>query len=186
MACLLHMNFSQYEACRWSQKSQNLKNRLLSSCAECCPTRHIGGSLSCSCLLLSCLQLNHFPGSFQIGRKDRLWRNVSRMQMRFGKKEFNFLPQSFILPQDVKLLRKAWEDCGSRQKWIVKPVRAQRRWFDRNVDRGIFLEISVLVPHPDYSCNPNSHICFPLATVQAPLLQLDIFHMYSGFFLISH
>ncbi|XP_061465339.1 tubulin monoglutamylase TTLL4 [Rhineura floridana] len=71
-------------------------------------------------------KLNHFPGSFQIGRKDRLWRNVSKMQLRFGKKEFNFLPQSFILPQDIKLLRKAWEDCGSRQKWIVKPPASAR------------------------------------------------------------
>ncbi|XP_062972850.1 tubulin monoglutamylase TTLL4 isoform X2 [Elgaria multicarinata webbii] len=71
-------------------------------------------------------KLNHFPGSFQIGRKDRLWRNVSKMQLRFGKKEFNFLPQSFILPQDIKLLKKAWEDCGSRQKWIVKPPASAR------------------------------------------------------------
>lgn len=43
------------------------------------------------------------------------------MQSRFGKKEFSFFPQSFILPQDAKLLRKAWES-SSRQKWIVKPV----------------------------------------------------------------
>ncbi|XP_013919982.1 PREDICTED: tubulin polyglutamylase TTLL4 [Thamnophis sirtalis] len=71
-------------------------------------------------------KLNHFPGSFQIGRKDRLWRNVSKMQLRFGKKEFNFLPQSFILPQDIKLLRKAWEDCAGRQKWIVKPPASAR------------------------------------------------------------
>lgn len=47
------------------------------------------------------------------------------MQSRFGKKEFSFFPQSFILPQDAKLLRKAWES-GSRQKWIVKPVSGSR------------------------------------------------------------
>lgn len=76
---------------------------------------------------LSPLQLNHFPGSFQIGRKDRLWRNLSRMQSRFGKKEFSFFPQSFILPQDAKLLRKAWES-SSRQKWIVKPVSGPGGW----------------------------------------------------------
>nr|XP_012595731.1 tubulin polyglutamylase TTLL4 isoform X2 [Microcebus murinus] len=70
-------------------------------------------------------KLNHFPGSFQIGRKDRLWRNLSRMQNRFGKKEFSFFPQSFILPQDAKLLRKAWES-SSRQKWIVKPPASAR------------------------------------------------------------
>ncbi|XP_057191788.1 tubulin polyglutamylase TTLL4 isoform X1 [Triplophysa rosa] len=71
-------------------------------------------------------KLNHFPGSFQIGRKDRLWRNLSKMQARFGKKEFGFFPRSFILPQDIKLLRKAWEDGGSKQKWIVKPPASAR------------------------------------------------------------
>ncbi|NXO80773.1 TTLL4 polyglutamylase, partial [Sitta europaea] len=71
-------------------------------------------------------KLNHFPGSFQIGRKDRLWRNLLKMQARCGKKEFNFFPQSFILPQDIKLLRKAWEEGASRQKWIVKPVASAR------------------------------------------------------------
>ncbi|XP_015490254.1 tubulin polyglutamylase TTLL4 isoform X1 [Parus major] len=71
-------------------------------------------------------KLNHFPGSFQIGRKDRLWRNLLKMQARCGKKEFNFFPQSFILPQDIKLLRKAWEEGASRQKWIVKPPASAR------------------------------------------------------------
>ncbi|KAK1336645.1 hypothetical protein QTO34_002679 [Cnephaeus nilssonii] len=36
-----------------------------------------------------------------------------------------FLPQSFILPQDAKLLRKTWES-SSRQKWIVKPPASAR------------------------------------------------------------
>ncbi|KAI1237261.1 hypothetical protein IHE44_0014522 [Lamprotornis superbus] len=71
-------------------------------------------------------KLNHFPGSFQIGRKDRLWRNLVKMQARCGKKEFNFFPQSFILPQDIRLLRKAWEEGASRQKWIVKPPASAR------------------------------------------------------------
>ncbi|XP_075465742.1 tubulin monoglutamylase TTLL4 isoform X2 [Ascaphus truei] len=71
-------------------------------------------------------KLNHFPGSFQIGRKDRLWRNLSKMQMRFGRREFNFFPQSFVLPQDIKLLKKAWEEGGNRQKWIVKPPASAR------------------------------------------------------------
>ncbi|NXI71377.1 TTLL4 polyglutamylase, partial [Anseranas semipalmata] len=71
-------------------------------------------------------KLNHFPGSFQIGRKDRLWRNLLKMQTRCGKKEFNFFPQSFILPQDIKLLRKAWEEGANHQKWIVKPPASAR------------------------------------------------------------
>lgn len=71
-------------------------------------------------------KLNHFPGTFQIGRKDRLWRNLSKMQLRFGKQEFSFFPRTFILPQDIKLLRKAWEDGSSRQKWIIKPPASAR------------------------------------------------------------
>ncbi|MEQ2213762.1 Tubulin polyglutamylase ttll4, partial [Xenoophorus captivus] len=53
------------------------------------------------------------PGFKAIGEHQKL---------RFGKQEFNFFPRTFILPQDIKLLRKAWEDGGSKQKWIVKPV----------------------------------------------------------------
>ncbi|XP_078083968.1 tubulin monoglutamylase TTLL4 isoform X2 [Mustelus asterias] len=71
-------------------------------------------------------KLNHFPGSFQIGRKDRLWRNLLRMQVRFGKREFNFFPQSYILPHDIKLLKNAWGDNTSRQKWIIKPPASAR------------------------------------------------------------
>ncbi|KAF0026863.1 hypothetical protein F2P81_021600 [Scophthalmus maximus] len=71
-------------------------------------------------------KLNHFPGTFQIGRKDRLWRNLSKMRSRFGKQEFSFFPRTFILPQDIKHLRKAWDDGGSRQKWIIKPPASAR------------------------------------------------------------
>ncbi|KAG7503946.1 tubulin polyglutamylase TTLL4 isoform X1 [Solea senegalensis] len=71
-------------------------------------------------------KLNHFPGTFQIGRKDRLWRNLSKMQGRFGKPEFSFFPRTFILPQDIKQLRKAWENGSSRQKWIIKPPASAR------------------------------------------------------------
>ena len=31
-------------------------------------------------------KVNHFPGSYSIGRKDRLWRSLSRMQVLYGKK----------------------------------------------------------------------------------------------------
>jgi tubulin polyglutamylase TTLL4 len=44
------------------------------------------------------------------------------MQLHFGKKEFGFFPQTYCLPYDNKLLKRAWEDGGSKQKWIIKPV----------------------------------------------------------------
>ncbi|XP_076094251.1 uncharacterized protein LOC143064924 isoform X1 [Mytilus galloprovincialis] len=71
-------------------------------------------------------KLNHFPGTFQIGRKDKLWRNLSKMQLHFGKKEFGFFPQTYCLPYDNKLLKRAWEDGGNKQKWIIKPPASAR------------------------------------------------------------
>lgn len=32
-------------------------------------------------------KVNHFPGTFQIGRKDKLWKNVAKLQSKFGKEE---------------------------------------------------------------------------------------------------
>ncbi|RUS86303.1 hypothetical protein EGW08_005947, partial [Elysia chlorotica] len=70
--------------------------------------------------------LNHFPGSFQIGRKDRLWRNLSRLQLQFGKGEFNFFPQTYVLPCDLKQLKRAWDEGNAKQKWIIKPPASAR------------------------------------------------------------
>ena len=36
--------------------------------------------------------------------------------------EYGFVPQTYILPYDFKLLKRAWDDGSSRQKWILKPV----------------------------------------------------------------
>nr|XP_054767085.1 tubulin monoglutamylase TTLL4-like [Lytechinus pictus] len=71
-------------------------------------------------------KVNHVPGSFQIGRKDRLWRNLHRMQLHYGKKDYNFFPQTYVLPFDLKLLKRAWEDGGQKQKWILKPPASAR------------------------------------------------------------
>ncbi|XP_043263456.1 tubulin polyglutamylase TTLL4-like [Colletes gigas] len=71
-------------------------------------------------------KINHFPGTFQIGRKDRLWRNLSRMMAKYGKKEFSFVPKTYVLPQDLRCFKQVWEKCGSREKWIVKPPASAR------------------------------------------------------------
>jgi len=62
---------------------------------------------------------NHFPGSWHLGRKDLLWRNVARMQKKFGK-EYQITPQGYILPKAYV----AWESARVRQPsavWIWKP-----------------------------------------------------------------
>ena len=38
-------------------------------------------------LILPHQKVNHFPGTFQIGRKDRLWRNLQKMAVKYGREE---------------------------------------------------------------------------------------------------
>ncbi|RNA18241.1 Tubulin polyglutamylase [Brachionus plicatilis] len=69
-------------------------------------------------------KINHFPGSFQIGRKDRLCRNLYHAQAIFGKQEYNFVPITYVLPQDYNLLKQELETKNS--KWILKPPASAR------------------------------------------------------------
>jgi len=72
-------------------------------------------------------KLNHLPATFQIGRKDRLWKNVHRFMTKFGREEFGFVPRTYVLPQETKQLKAAWEANGTKgSPWIVKPPAAAR------------------------------------------------------------
>ncbi|NXA31770.1 TTLL5 polyglutamylase, partial [Eudromia elegans] len=75
-------------------------------------------------------KVNHFPRSYELTRKDRLYKNVSRMQQTHGFKTFHILPQTFILPAEYQ------EFCNTYSKdkgpWIVKPVASSR-------GRGVYL-----------------------------------------------
>jgi len=62
---------------------------------------------------------NHFRGSWHLGRKDLIWKNLSRMQRRFGK-SYTITPQAFVLPK----ASVTWEAARARQPnglWIWKP-----------------------------------------------------------------
>lgn len=71
-------------------------------------------------------KVNHLPCSFQLGRKDRLWKNLVHMQMRCGKDSFNYMPQTFCLPNDLEALKKVWDEEGAAQRWILKPPASAR------------------------------------------------------------
>ncbi len=67
-------------------------------------------------------KVNHFPGTFHLGRKDRLWTNINRMGIRFGHDAFDIMPRTFILPRDRKRLKAKMREIGASQKYILKPV----------------------------------------------------------------
>uniref|UniRef100_A0A665WFH9 Tubulin--tyrosine ligase-like protein 5 n=1 Tax=Echeneis naucrates TaxID=173247 RepID=A0A665WFH9_ECHNA len=75
-------------------------------------------------------KVNHFPRSYELTRKDRLYKNIQRMQQTHGFKNFHIVPQTFVLPSEYQ------EFCNffakDRGPWIIKPVASSR-------GRGIYL-----------------------------------------------
>lgn len=66
--------------------------------------------------------MSHFPGTFHLGRKDRLWWNISRMMTRFGLDDFQLMPRTYILPRDLKRLKAKMLESGEQLQLILKPV----------------------------------------------------------------
>ncbi|KAL1514075.1 hypothetical protein ABEB36_003396 [Hypothenemus hampei] len=75
-------------------------------------------------------RVNHFPRSYELTRKDRLYKNIERMQHQKGPKHFDFIPQTFVMPTEFKELCSAHHRV--KGPWIVKPVASSR-------GRGIFI-----------------------------------------------
>ncbi|XP_073339279.1 tubulin polyglutamylase TTLL5 [Pagrus major] len=75
-------------------------------------------------------KVNHFPRSYELTRKDRLYKNIQRMQQTHGFKDFHIVPQTFVLPSEYQ----KFCNCFARDKgpWIIKPVASSR-------GRGIYL-----------------------------------------------
>ena len=53
--------------------------------------------------------VNHFPGSYGLGRKDNLWKNMSRMLRQHGP-AYNFTAKSYLLPRDREYLERDFEE----------------------------------------------------------------------------
>jgi len=45
-------------------------------------------------------KINHFPMSYELTWKDRLCDNVVQMQDKFGKSNFDILPDTYVLPDE--------------------------------------------------------------------------------------
>ena len=76
-------------------------------------------------------KMNHFPRSNELTRKDLLYKNLSKLKELFPGTKFDFLPESYILPNEFTFLKDKM-DKNPNQFWIVKPVASSQ-------GRGIFL-----------------------------------------------
>ena len=137
-------------------------------------------------------RVNHFPHSFEITRKDKMYRNIHAMQLIKGAKQFDFVPPTFIMPGTCSILRlrsslvlhlhmhmkgfgctfagEYEEFCQAYVKerglYIVKPCALSR-------GRGIFL-----VNSPDQVPLDESHIVSKYISNPVSFAPTDICLLY--------
>ncbi|XP_033328006.2 tubulin tyrosine ligase-like 5 isoform X3 [Megalopta genalis] len=105
-------------------------------------------------------KVNHFPRSYEITRKDRLYKNIEAMQRSKGLRNLDFIPQTFLLPSESRELLTA--HFRYRGPWIVKPKASSRGRgiYIVNSPEKILMDESVIVAQ--YINNPllvDGHKC---------------------------
>ena len=53
-----------------------------------------------------------------LSNKEGLWRSYKKFQTAFGKQNFDFELETFVLPEETESLKEAW---NSSNLWIIKP-----------------------------------------------------------------
>jgi tubulin polyglutamylase TTLL6/13 len=78
-------------------------------------------------------KVNHFPGMFQLARKNHLARNLTKMLKEFSE-EYKFFPKTFLLPQEYGDFKATFDRKAANNKpvYIIKPQAGCQ-------GRGIFL-----------------------------------------------
>jgi tubulin polyglutamylase TTLL6/13 len=76
-------------------------------------------------------RINHYPGMYQLARKNNLSRNLMRMQKTF-KEDYNFFPKTWILPSEMSEFKNQFSKKKNNKTFIVKPVHLCQ-------GKGIFL-----------------------------------------------
>eukprot|EP00668_Euglena_longa_P015043 GGOE01019091.1.p1 GENE.GGOE01019091.1~~GGOE01019091.1.p1 ORF type:complete len:520 (+),score=116.26 GGOE01019091.1:63-1622(+) len=73
-------------------------------------------------------KVNHFPKSGLLGSKSQLARALQRMQRRFGRDKFRFMPETHVVPQQLEqalamVIRDKTHCSGAeRPRYILKPA----------------------------------------------------------------
>lgn len=71
---------------------------------------------------------NHFPTTWQLSRKDNLWRNYKIFQELF-KEDYTFMPKTFVLPEEFEVFKEEYAKEKENEKnelWLIKPVASSR------------------------------------------------------------
>lgn len=80
-------------------------------------------------------RVNHFPGMHALTRKNHLGKNLNNMRAKYPD-AYDFYPQTWLLPQDVRQLKKDWNYIVANKDpnivLIVKPEASSQ-------GKGIYL-----------------------------------------------
>ncbi|KAI4502754.1 hypothetical protein M0802_001798 [Mischocyttarus mexicanus] len=68
-------------------------------------------------------KINHFPNCHELSNKINLWMNFNKMSMKYGKKCYDYMPHSYILPKETNKLKK-FMNRKSGTIWILKPANS--------------------------------------------------------------
>ena len=119
--------------------------------------------------------VNHFPGSWTLGRKDGLSRILTEQQRRLGNHDYNFVPQTFTLPGDRSTLERAWSEgtLMGGGAFIVKPLNSSR-------GRGIHICNDIDEIEPDAKVLVQEYIHRPLL-LQERKFDLRIYVLVTSF-----
>ena len=87
-------------------------------------------------------RVNHFPRSYELTRKDRMYKNIERLQIAKGPKHFNFIPKTFTIPNEYSEFAAAHHRTRGKEltvfqcfmqylsccNYLLIFVNAQRPW----------------------------------------------------------
>jgi tubulin polyglutamylase TTLL4 len=66
-------------------------------------------------------KINHFPGCWNLGRKDYMWKNLNK-QRRSHPDAYNFVPNTYLFPADFERFEMCRETAEKSKLWIMKPT----------------------------------------------------------------
>ncbi|KAF4669451.1 hypothetical protein FOL46_001449 [Perkinsus olseni] len=117
-------------------------------------------------------RINHFPRSSELTRKDRLWSHYAAMQQLFGAAQFDYLPETFVLPEEMDSFLEVYDKFPS-WLWIVKPTSQSR-------GRGIFILRELEDLPVDSHCVISRYIADPYL-IQGYKFDLRVYVLVTGF-----
>ncbi|CAI2383344.1 unnamed protein product [Moneuplotes crassus] len=105
-------------------------------------------------------KVNHFPSSYEITRKNNFANNVHTMITQFGRKEFEIIPETYVLPGEFGNFFDSFKKRENNEKtteniWIVKANALSR-------GRGIYLVNDPAQVNMESPCVVSKYISNPL------------------------